>query len=318
MELILQNSNKVKVEDIKVINRLDISKYLLPSNQSSIQKIKKIYYVGNLTKCDQVKIAIVGSRNMTNYGKKIAYQIAQKVATAGVTVVSGLMYGIDNVAHQGALDAGGRTIAVLGYGFNYLYSQKYAQGIGNQILQNKRSAIVSQFDHDDPPAKWTFPNRNLLIALMCKAVIVIEATQKSGTLITAEYALEEGRDVFALPGSIFSPNSLGTNNLIKTGATPIVSIKDLLLDLGLFKFSANNKKHDLPNDLSPFAINLYNLIYGKELQSGAFNNGTDINLLLAEVIKNKIVDVNSFYQALVELEIAGIIKKDALSKIYLV
>jgi len=299
-------------KEIKQIKTEDLNKYLLPSSNENLKKIKQIYYTGNLEKCNDLKIAIVGSRQMTTYGKKIAYEISSRVAAAGVTVVSGLMYGIDMIAHQSALDAGGRTVAVLGYGFDHLQKITYSHTLVNQILNSKESAIISQFHPSDPPAKWTFPSRNLLMVLLCKTVILIEAGKNSGTLITANYALEEGRDVYCVPGSIYSSNSYGTNQLIKIGATPITSIDDLMIDLNL----RQGPKANL--NLNDIQQRLYGTLIKLNQRQGHFNSGIDLDEFYEHALNDYEINLNDFIQTLLELEIIGLIKKDISGKLFLV
>lgn len=191
-----------------------------------------IYMQGSLSEQDKGSIGIVGARKGTAYGKWAAHSIATNLAECSVTVVSGMAYGIDTFAHQGALDGNGRTIAVLGCGINVYYPKK------NYSLMNKiktTGAIISEYPPDTPPHPAYFPQRNRIISGLSKALVVVEAGIKSGSLITAEFALEQGRDVYAVPGNIQSIYSKGTNHLIKEGAIPIVDIDEFLYELNLSK-----------------------------------------------------------------------------------
>lgn len=174
-------------------------------------------------------IAVVGARDCTTYGEKVAYDLARALARAGVTVVSGLAYGIDTAAHRGALDGGGKTIAVLGCGIDQDYPAR------NRTLKEKISAqgtILSEFEPGTEAAPWTFPKRNRIVSGISRGVVVVEAGVKSGSLITADFALQQGRDVFAVPGPITSPQSEGANRLIQNGAKLVMSVQDILDELG--------------------------------------------------------------------------------------
>ncbi len=171
-------------------------------------------------------VAIVGSRKLSHYGQAVTAKLASELAKAGVVIISGLALGVDSVAHRAALDAGGITIAVLPCGIDTIYPAGHF-GLAKQILQNG-GALISEYDGNDLPQKHQFIARNRLIAGLCQAVVITEAAAKSGSLHTAEFALEQGTEVFAVPGNITSPTSEGTNSLIKTGATPVTSAEDIL------------------------------------------------------------------------------------------
>jgi len=178
-------------------------------------------------------ISIVGSRKYTTYGSQAAYALAKELAQAGITVVSGMAYGIDSIAHRGALDAGGKTIAVLGDSLDekHIYPASNLN-LSREIFQS--GCLLSDYPIETPAGiPGNFPARNRIIAGLSMGTLVIEAGEKSGTLITANLALEFNRDVFAVPGPIFSLQSSGTNNLIKNGAKVVTSIKDILEELNL-------------------------------------------------------------------------------------
>jgi DNA processing protein len=184
---------------------------------------------GNLTAADQHAVAIVGSRVCTAYGKQIAEQLARGLVDAGMTVVSGLARGIDSGAHRSALKAGGRTIAVLGCGLDIIYPPE------NEELYDEISAsgaVVSEFPFGLKPDKFNFPTRNRIISGLSKGVVVVEAGRMSGALLTVQHAIDQNREVFAVPGNINSPASAGTNELLKQGAIPVTSLADVLLALG--------------------------------------------------------------------------------------
>lgn len=189
-----------------------------------------LFYKGKPPSCDAPAVAIVGSRKATSYGTLVSEKIATCLACEGINVVSGLAYGIDSAAHRGALGAGGFTTAVLGCGLDIVYPP------GNRKLFSlieKSGCIFSEYPLGGKPEKFHFPQRNRIIAGMSSVVVVVEASSSSGALITADIALGEGRDVMAVPGSIFSPNSRGTNSLIRSGALPVTEVEDVLEVLGV-------------------------------------------------------------------------------------
>ena len=183
-----------------------------------------LFYKGLLKK-HALNIAIVGSRVCSNYGKEVTKYLSSKLAEKGINVVSGMARGIDSHAHLGALATGGYTTAVLGSGLDVIYPPEN-KGMFNRIIQN--GLVISEFPPGMPPEAANFPARNRVISGLSQGVIVVEAAIKSGSLITADFALEQGRDVFAVPGHITSKNSKGTNNLIKQGAKIVADIDSVL------------------------------------------------------------------------------------------
>ena len=175
-------------------------------------------------------VAIVGARACSPYGAQVARMLGRELAAARVVVVSGLARGIDGEAHRGALDAGGDTIAVLGCGIDRDYPAAHTS-LARAIAE--RSLLVSEYEAGVEPAPWRFPARNRIVAGLCGATVVVEARERSGALITADFALEEGREVFAVPGEITSALSAGTNALLRLGATPLTSAADVLEALGI-------------------------------------------------------------------------------------
>ena len=171
--------------------------------------------MGAITTEDQWAVAVVGTRRITAYGRQVAEEIARGLVQNGVTVVSGLARGVDAVAHQSALKNGGRTLAVLGSGVDNIYPPEHRK-LADEI--NQSGAIISDYPPGTPPDSANFPPRNRIISGLAQAVIVVEAGEKSGALITAAFAAEQGRDVFAVPGYLYAPQSLGTNRLIHDGA----------------------------------------------------------------------------------------------------
>ncbi|MDA2921876.1 DNA-processing protein DprA [Patescibacteria group bacterium AH-259-L07] len=191
----------------------------------------KLYVWGVLKQKEKYPLAVVGTRKVSNYGKQVTIELVKELAKQGLTIISGLALGVDGISHQAALDANGRTIAVLGSGFDHLYPQEHAK-LANDIVKSG-GAIITEYPPDAKPTQKTFPARNRIIAGMSLGVLVIEAPMRSGALITARHALEQNRDVFAVPGSIYNKNSAGTNNLIKMGAKPVTSPEDILESFNL-------------------------------------------------------------------------------------
>lgn len=184
-----------------------------------------LYVKGRLPRADKAWIAVVGSRLASIYGASVARVLGRDLAASGAVVVSGMALGIDAAAHEGALAADGLTVAVLGCGLSHVYpaeNRKLAEAIV------RRGALVSEYPMDVKPRRQHFPARNRIISGFSKAVVVVEADEKSGALITADTALEQGRDVFAVPGNVDSVRSRGTNRLIKQGARPVTCAEDVL------------------------------------------------------------------------------------------
>jgi DNA processing protein len=185
---------------------------------------------GDLALLSQPAVAIVGARSCSSYGRAVARSLAREVASTGVLVVSGMARGIDGEAHRGALEAGAATCAVLGCGVDRDYPAAHAD-LARRICE--RGLILSEYEPGVEPAPWRFPARNRIIAGLCSAAVVVEARERSGALITADFALEEGRDVLAVPGEITSSLSAGTNALLRLGATPVTCAADVLEVLGV-------------------------------------------------------------------------------------
>ncbi len=187
-----------------------------------------LYVRGELRREDELAVAIVGSRKTSPYGRWITEKIGQDLARHRVTVVSGMARGIDSVAHQGALQGGGRTIAVLGCGVDVIYPSEN-RNLFYQIIE--QGAILSEFPMGSPPEGGHFPRRNRIISGLSMGVVIVQASSESGSLITAGYALEQGREVFAVPGNVGAEGSRGTNQLIKDGAKMVESSEDILEEI---------------------------------------------------------------------------------------
>ncbi|MFH1452374.1 MAG: DNA-processing protein DprA [Armatimonadota bacterium] len=189
-----------------------------------------LYYKGKMPADDDILISVVGSRAATPPGRINAENMGFKLASYGITVVSGMARGIDTCAHTGALKAGGKTLAVLGCGLNIVYPPENKK-LMKQISET--GAVISEFPPEAPPNAWNFPIRNRIISGISMATIVVEASQKSGSLITAGCALEQGKEVFAMPGNALSQVAKGVNRLIKDGARLIENAEDILLELNI-------------------------------------------------------------------------------------
>ncbi len=221
---------------LKIVKENGIKVYTIheneyPENLKNIYDPPPVLYVkGELVNEDSLAIGIVGSRKASEYGLKAAQRIASRLAELGITVISGMALGIDSAAHRGALMAKGRTIAVFGCGLKYVYPMTNYR-LSQEIQKN--GALISEYPFEREAFAAQFPARNRIISGMSLGVIVVEAGEKSGSLITADFALEQGREVFAVPGNISSPNSKGTNALIKNGAKLVSRIEDILEELNL-------------------------------------------------------------------------------------
>jgi DNA processing protein len=187
-----------------------------------------LYVRGTLLPEDQQALAIVGTRKATPHGRQTTHELSKRLAKQGVTIVSGLAQGIDTSAHMGALDGGGRTIAVFGNGVDRAYPQEN-RDLARRIIQ--QGAVISEFPIGTPPIGKNFPRRNRLISGLSMGVLVTEAPKGSGSLITATHALEQGRDVFAVPANIYNQASAGTNHLIQEGAKLVTNERDILEEL---------------------------------------------------------------------------------------
>jgi DNA processing protein len=219
---------KVSAQGIQILTWEDD---LYPSRLKDIDQPPPVLYVrGTLTNEDTWSVAVVGTRRVSAYGRQVADELAAYLANNGVTVISGLARGVDAIAHQSALKAGGRTIAVLGCGVDRIYPPEHAQ-LAARIITS--GALLSDYAPGSEPDAANFPPRNRIISGMSMATVVVEAPEASGALITAQFAVDQGREVFAVPGSILSAQSRGTNQLIAQGAHPMLSARDLLDVLNL-------------------------------------------------------------------------------------
>ena len=186
----------------------------------------KLYIEGNVNILNSKSIAIIGSRNCSKYGMEVAYKFGYGLAQKGITVISGLARGIDAYSHWGVVKANGKAIAVLGSGLNNIYPRENVK-LYNEIIKNG-GAVITEYEPNAKPEKMHFPARNRIISALSDGILVVEARRKSGTLITVDFGLEHGKDIFCIPGNITSDNSYSTNELIKQGAIPVTCVDDLL------------------------------------------------------------------------------------------
>ena len=261
-----------------------------------------LYMKGHMPDFERhLSIAVVGTRNATAYGKMTSHVLAGSLAKVGVIIISGGALGIDSLSHTAALEVGGVTVCVLGCGINYPYL------MSNAVLRKniaERGAVLSEYPPDYPPGKYTFPERNRIISGLCDGVLVVEAGEKSGSLITARTALEQDRDVFAVMGNITSPYSQGTNALIKDGAVPVTDYTDIIRYYPQFSLEGEPDDivqeipvHKTDIDVSDEAEKVYHAVTAEPIHIDAVTaaSGLPVNVVL---------------QALTELELEGLIQAD--------
>lgn len=215
---------------MKVINKKDENYPKALLNISNPPE--KLFVLGNETILDNFGIAIVGSRKCTKYGEEVAKSIAYNLSKYNINVISGMAKGIDSAAHIGTIMGKGKTIAVLGSGFKHIYPKENMELLKNII--NSGGAVITEYEEDTLPKPENFPKRNRIISALSQGVVVVEAGKRSGSLITAEMALEEGKEVFAVPGNVTSRTSKGTNELIKDGAKLVENVMDILEEYPYF------------------------------------------------------------------------------------
>jgi DNA processing protein len=256
-----------------------------------------LYVRGNYSWEEKPLIAIVGSRKFTRYGEQAAYRFATDLAAAGYVVVSGLAFGIDAIAHKAALDAGAETLAVLGGGIDDTSISPRSHLPLSRAIMNA-GALISEYRPGTIANEGTFPARNRIVAGMCLGTLIIEAAERSGALITTRLALDYNREVFAVPGSIFSPASLGTNNLIKAGAKIVTSVQDILEEFPLPEKTFTSHQIVAPaknNTLSPEE---------QKILRGLSHEPTHVD----KIIKAARLETPSVISTLALLEIKGLVK----------
>jgi DNA processing protein len=253
-------------------------------------KPKTLYFVGTLPTDRQPVVAMVGTRKPTSYGKEVTFNLAYKLAEKGVVIVSGLALGVDAIAHKGALDAGGTTIAVLANGLDSIYPATHRQ-LAQRIVANG-GALISEYPPGTLARDFQFLARNRIVSGLSNAVVVTEAASRSGTLATVAHALEQNREVFAVPGNITSPMSVGPNRLIQQGAHPVTTVEDILRVIAPDLVTAQTTLNLGTNPAERMLIDL--------LRSG-IRNGDALQQASA-------LDASTFSQTLTMLEIQGLIR----------
>jgi len=276
---------------------IDISQDSYPLSLKQVNHAPIVLYIkGNHQLLDSPALALVGSRQATSYGLKIAEEFACVFAQAGMAVVSGLAYGIDTAAHQGCLKVKGKTMAVLGCGLNHIYPKENIR-LFEEIATE--GLLVSEFAMDTAPLAYNFPRRNRIISGLSLATIIIEAKDRSGALITADFALAQNKEVFAVPGNVDSPSSQGTNRLIKEGARMALSAMEVLQELGLDIKSQLEQEEVQPKIHINLSVEEYKIYEFIEHQP----NHIDV---IAEKCKQ---DIGALMGQMVHLELKGVIKQ---------
>lgn len=255
-----------------------------------------LFCKGELQQADYFGIAVVGSRKMTDYGRRITEKLSSELASCGITVVSGLARGIDSVAHNAALSSGGRTVAVLGSGLNNIYPPEN-KALAQKIAES--GAVLSEFYPYETPKRENFPRRNRIISGMTIGTLVTEADIRSGALITASFALEQGREVFAVPGNITSKNSEGTNYLIKNGAKLVQKVEDILEEIGQFIPSLKELTHK----------QIESKIVELNGEEKTIFDAVENPVSLDEIILKTGINTSRVLEALLMLEIKGLVIK---------
>ena len=235
---------KIQAQNIKVLTWQD-REYPPPLKEID-QPPPVLYARGEYLPDDLFAVAVVGTRKVTPYGRQVTEELSSFLASNGITVVSGLARGVDSIAHQAALKAGGRTIGVLGSGVDVIYPPEHAKLVERMM---ESGVLLSDYAPGVPPDASNFPPRNRIISGLSLAVVVVEAGETSGALITAEFAAEQGREIFAVPGGIYAPQSRGANKLIQNGAQPLLSAQDLMQALDITRIGEHKAaRKALPAD----------------------------------------------------------------------
>lgn len=262
------------------IQKLTLKSKAFPDKLRQIpQPPKEIFYLcKDIEKLwEKPAIAIVGSRKVSPYGRQVTLKLSAELASRGIVIISGLALGVDGLAHQAAVEAGGLTIAVSPCGLNRIYPATHRE-LAKKILETG-GAIISEYPVENEPRDFQFVARNRLVAGLARGVLITEAAEKSGSLHTAAFALDQGKEVFAVPGNITSPLSAGTNNLIRAGATPVTAADDVLEALGLEAtatekqeiLAANEEEHRILTLLADGIQEGETLLKQSELPTEVFN-----------------------------------------------
>ena len=273
------------------INRISPDKHKYLQMTASIAKPpEKLYFMGSLPDTRLPSVAIIGTRKPSAYGKEVAHMLAFELARKGVVIISGLALGIDAIAHRGALEAGGRTIAILAGGLPDIYPSSHKE-LARQITE-RNGALMSEYEPGVSPRQYRFLERNRIVSGLSDAIIIVEAAARSGTLNTAGYALDQGREVFVVPGNITSPLSSGCNSLLKQGARPVTCSEDVL---EIIAPQISNEQMVLPLGSTPLESKIISLI------TSGIRDGEQLQ-------RQSGVAAAEFNQALTMMEINGIIR----------
>jgi DNA processing protein len=299
-QMVVQELARVQAAHAAVIT-LGEAEY--PSALRWIPEPPPVLYVrGALQPEDGLAVAVVGSRRPSNYGKIMAQRLSAELAQHGLTVVSGMARGIDSLAHQGALQAGGRTLAVLGSGIDVVYPPEHRR-LYEAI--SAQGAVLSEFPCHTKPDRWNFPRRNRIISGLALGTLVVEASESSGSLHTARHALEQGREVFAVPGRIDVPSSRGTNSLIQHGAKLVTSINDILEELP-GEVRASLRQQHAPR-AQPQAVQAAAELTAQEVQVLAFVQAEDTHI--EAIILGSQLPAQVVASILVTLELRGLVRQ---------
>lgn len=293
LKIIEYKNNDEYKNELEMLNKENIE-YIFYNDIRYPKLLKNIYdppvglFVKGNINLNKECLSVVGARNASEYGKTIAYNLSSKICVYGIEVVSGMARGIDASAHKGALDAKGTTTAVMGSGFGNIYPTSNRK-LFDMICEN--GCVVTEYTYSTLPLAYNFPERNRIISGLSKCTLIVEAGKKSGSLITAGLAAEQGRQVLAVPGNILSPVSIGTNSLIKDGAKPVTELEDIVEEYGDLSIKDNNEDMQLDSQEKL----LYDLIHP---------NGADI----ATITNNIHLKIEDILYILSKLECKGLIK----------
>ncbi len=277
----------------KEINILTFNSPDYPENLKNIYDPPPFLYVkGSFIEGDKNSVAVVGSRNASEYGIKVTQELSRNLAALGVTIVSGMARGIDSAAHIAAIQGGGRTIAVLGSGIDVIYPPENRR-LFERIAEN--GAVVSEYPLGTRPNSYNFPPRNRIISGFSLGVLVVEASPKSGSLITAKLALDQGRDVYAVPGNVYSYKAKGTHSLLKSGAKLVDNALDIVEELNITVKPIKENK-DMAKDLSPELLMVYDFFQDEPIH-------------IDNIISKTGLPSGRVSALLLDLELSGILKQ---------
>ncbi len=288
---------EISLMDRHGVSLITSNDFLYPENLSHIPDAPPLIYVkGSIKESDELALAVVGSRMATSYGRAVTERLCADLAKKGITVVSGLARGIDTAAHCGALMGDGRTIAVLGSGVDVIYPAEN-EGLYERIVEN--GAVISEFPMGTPPYAQNFPIRNRIISGLSLGVAVVEATRQSGSLITAQLAAEQGREVFAVPGSVSSFKSMGTHKLIKQGAKLVENVLDIIEEVNAFR--------PLRRRIGPLCEGDRWRLTTKE--NVLYNHLEDYPIHIDELLRKTEIGIGELLSLLLDMELKGVVRQ---------